>query len=85
MHPSYVEKKEDFFDIDLFPKNLGLYSPESDWRIKDKMAIVEDIEEWKLDQAEAILQENGFKRWEHPENILLNYFVLGDFSVFGKT
>ncbi len=79
----YVREKGTLIDLDLFPDELGLFGSESSWRIKNRMAIVSDAEESSLVRAEVILRENGFKRWDLPEEILVNYFTLGDFSVFG--
>ncbi len=78
----YVREKGTLIDLNLFPDELGLFGSESAWRITNRMAIVSDAEESSLDRAEVILRENGFKRWDHPEEILVNYFTLGDFSVF---
>ena len=78
----YVREKGTLIDLNLFPDELGLFGSESSWRIKNRMAIVSDAEESSLDRAEVILRENGFKRWDHPEEILVNYFTLGEFSVF---
>ena len=69
-------------DLNLFPDELGLFGSESAWRITNKMAIVSDAEASSLDRAEVILLEHGFKRWDHPEEMLVNYFALGDFSMF---
>jgi hypothetical protein len=78
----YVREKGTLIDLNLFPDELGLFVSESEWRITNRMAIVSDAEESSIDRAEVILRENGFKRWDHPEEILVNYFALGDFSVF---
>lgn len=78
----YVREKGALIDLDLFPDELGLFGSESAWRITNRMAIVSDADETSLDRAEAVLQENGFKRWDHPEETLVRYFALGDFSVF---
>ena len=78
----YVREKGTLIDLNLFPDELELFGSESAWRITNRMAIVSDAEESSLNKAEVILQEHGFKQWDHPEEILVNYFALGDFSVF---
>jgi hypothetical protein len=80
----YVRERGDMIDLDLFPDELGLFGHESAWRLNNKAIIVGDAEESSLDRAEVILQENGFRRWDHPEEILVHYFALGDFSVFDE-
>jgi hypothetical protein len=78
----YVRERGDMIDLALFPDELGLFGHESAWRLNNKAVIVSDAEESSLDRAEVILRENGFRRWDHPEEILVHYFALGDFSVF---
>ena len=78
----YVRERGDLIDLDLFPEELNLFGPESAWRLNNKAVIVSDAEEGSLDRAEAILEENGFRRWDHDEEVLVHYFALGDFSVF---
>jgi hypothetical protein len=80
----YVRERGDMIDLDLFPDDLGLFGHESAWRLNNKAIIVGDAEESSLDRAEVILRENGFRRWDHPEEILVHYFALGDFSVFDE-
>ncbi len=77
----YVRERGDMIDLDLFPDELGLFGPESAWRLNNKAVIVSDAEEGSLDRAEAILEENGFRRWDHAEDVLVHYFTRGDFSV----
>ena len=78
----YVRERGDLIDLDLFPDELKLFGPESAWRLNNKAVIVSDVEEGSLDRAEAILEENGFRRWDHDEEVLVHYFTRGDFSVF---
>ena len=65
-------------DLKLFPPELNLFESESAWRINDRMAIVNDAEESSLDQAEIILELNGFRRRDLEEGLLERYFTLGD-------
>lgn len=78
----YVRERGDMIDLALFPDELGLFGHESAWRLNNTAVIVGDAEESSLDRAEVILRENGFRRWDHPEETLVSYFALGDFSVF---
>ena len=78
----YVRERGDLIDLDLFPEELNLFGPESAWRLNNKAVIVSDVEEGSLDRAEAILEENGFRRWDHDEEVLVHYFTRGDFSLF---
>lgn len=78
----YVREKGDMIDLDLFPEELELFGPESAWRLNNKAVIVSDAEEGSLDRAEAILETNGFRQWDHDEEVLVHYFALGDFSLF---
>jgi len=78
----YVRERGNMIDLDLFPEELNLFGPESAWRLNNKAVIVSDAEEGSLDRAEAILEENGFRRWDHDEEILVHYFTRGDFSMF---
>ena len=80
----YVRERGDMIDLDLFPDELELFGPESAWRLNNKAVIVSDAEEGSLDRAEAILEENGFRRWDHDEEVLVHYFALGDFSLFER-
>ena len=80
----YVRERGDMIDLDLFPEELELFSPESAWRLNNKAVIVSDAEEGSLDRAEAILEVNGFRRWDHDEEVLVLYFALGDFSLFER-
>lgn len=78
----YVRERGDMIDLDLFPEELNLFGPESAWGLNNKAVIVSDAEEGSLDRAEAILEENGFRRWDHDEEVLVHYFSRGDFSMF---
>ncbi len=80
----YVRERGDMIDLDLFPEELNLFGPESAWRLNNKAVIVSDAEEGSLDRAEAILEENGYRRWDHDEEVLVHYFTRGDFSVFDE-
>ena len=68
-------------DLKLFPPELNLFESESAWRINDRMAIVNDAEESSLDQAEIILELNGFRRRDLEERLLERYFTLGDEAI----
>ena len=68
-------------DLKLFPPELNLFESESSWRINDRMAIVNDAEESSLDQAEIILELNGFRRRDLEEGLLERYFTLGDEAI----
>lgn len=81
----YVREKGNMIDLDLFPEEIELFGPESAWRLNNKAVIVSDAKERSLDRAEAILKENGFRRWDHAEEVLVHYFSLGDFSVFEES
>lgn len=77
-----VRERGDMIDLSLFPDELELFGPECAWRLNNKAVIVADAEEENLNRAEVILEKNGFRRRDHPEELLVNYFARGDFSVF---
>jgi len=81
----YLTEGDPVIDLDIFPEGLNLFNGDSAWRIKDKMAIVNDVDEADLDAAEIILSLNSYQRWDQPEELLELYYTLGDESVLGET
>jgi hypothetical protein len=81
----YLTEGDSVIDLDLFPEGLNLFNGNSAWRIKDKMAIVNDVDEADLDRAEIILSLNSYGRWDQPEELLELYYTLGDESILGET
>ncbi len=80
----YVTRDDPMIDLKIFPPELNLFESESAWRIKNKMAIVNNAEESDIDKAEIILSLNSFKRWDHPEEILEAYYTDGDESTLNE-
>lgn len=80
----YVTGDDLMIDLRLFPPELNLFESESAWRLNDRMAIVNDAEDASLNQAEKILSLNGFRRRDIDEELLENYFTLGDESVLER-
>jgi hypothetical protein len=80
----YVEEKGELIDPNIFPEEIDLFGPESEWSMNSWMAIVKDVEEKSLELAETILVMQGFERWDQPEDALKRYFTMGDFSVFKR-
>jgi len=80
----YVTQDDAMIDLGFFPREMNLFDTEAAWRIKDKMAVVNDADETNIDKAEIILSLNSFRRWDHPEELLEQYFALGDESVLGE-
>lgn len=80
----YVTQDDVLIDLDFFPKEMNLFDTEAAWRIVDRMAVVNDADETSIDKAEIILSLNSFRRWDHPEELLEQYFALGDESVLGE-
>lgn len=74
----YVTDKEELIEPNAFPEELNLFGTESTWRLNNWMAISEDIQEEKLDQAEKILKTNGFNAKDLEEQVLDEYFNSGD-------
>ena len=77
----YVKDRENMVDFDIFPDELNLFDSESTWQISGRMAILHGAQMENILKAESILQNIGFLEWDHPEETLLNYYTLGDFSV----
>ena len=74
----YVTRGDSLIDLKYFPNELNLFTAESAWRIKDKMAIVNDADEANVDKAEIILSLNSYKRWDHSAEILEQYYAADD-------
>jgi hypothetical protein len=74
----YVTRDDFLIDLKYFPNELNLFTAESAWRIKDKMAIVNDAEDANVDKAEIILSLNSYKRWDHSAEILEQYYASDD-------
>ena len=74
----YVTRGDSLIDLKYFPNELNLFTAESAWRIKDKMAIVNDADEANVDKAEIILSLNTYKRWDHSAEILEQYYAADD-------
>ena len=74
----YVTRGDSLIDLKYFPNELNLFTAESAWRIKDKMAIVNDADEVNVDKAEIILSLNSYKRWDHSAEILEQYYASDD-------
>ncbi|MBA7468338.1 hypothetical protein GH157_01980 [archaeon] len=66
----YVTRGDSLIDLKYFPNELNLFTAESAWRIKDKMAIVNDADEANVDKAEIILSLSCYcrrsPRWPCP-------------------
>ena len=71
----YVTRGDSLIDLKYFPNELNLFTAESAWRIKDKMAIVNDADDANADKAEIILSLNSYKRWDHSAEILEQYYA----------
>jgi len=71
----YVTRGDSLIDLKYFPNELNLFTAESAWRIKDKMAIVNDADDANVDKAEIILSLNSYKRWDHSAEILEQYYA----------
>jgi len=65
-------------DLKYFPPEMNLFESDSAWRMKCKMAIVNDAEKSSLDHAEVILSLNGFIKTGLEEGLLERYFSQGD-------
>jgi len=74
----YVTRGDSLIDLKYFPNELNLFTAESAWRIKDKMAIVNDADDANVDKAEIILSLNSYKRWDHSAEILEQYYAADD-------
>jgi len=74
----YVTRGDSLIDLKYFPNELNLFTAESAWRIKDKMAIVNDADDANVDKAEIILSLNSYKRWDHSAEILEQYYAGDD-------
>ena len=74
----YVTRGDSLIDLKYFPNELNLFTAESAWRIKNKMAIVNDADEANVDKAEIILSLNSYKRWDHSAEILEQYYAADD-------
>ncbi|HUS77658.1 MAG TPA: DUF2357 domain-containing protein [Patescibacteria group bacterium] len=80
----YVTRRDTLLDLNIFPDELNLFGSESAWRIKERMAIVNDAEEPDLDKAEVILSLNSYRRWDHPDEVLELFYALGDESMLAE-
>lgn len=74
----YVTRGDSLIDLKYFPNELNLFTAESAWRIKDKMAIVNDADDANVDKAEIILSLNSYKKWDHSAEILEQYYAGDD-------
>ena len=74
----YVTRGDSLIDLKYFPNELNLFTAESAWRIRGKMAIVNDADDANIDKAEIILSLNSYKRWDHSAEILEQYYASDD-------
>jgi hypothetical protein len=74
----YVTKNDVLIDLKYFPSELKLFTNDSAWRIKEKMAIVNDADKEDLDKAEIILSLNSYKQSDPPEETLEQYYREGN-------
>ena len=74
----YVTRGDSLIDLKYFPNELNLFTAESAWRIKGKMAIVNDADDANVDKAEIILSLNSYKRWDHSAEVLEQYYAADD-------
>ena len=78
----YVTKNDPMADLSLFPPELELFDPDEPKRVNERMAIITGAAEANADKTEIILSLNGFKKRDHPKEVLEHYYVVGDDSVF---
>ncbi len=78
----YVTKNDPMADLSLFPPELELFDPDEPKKVNERMAIITGAAEANADKTEIILSLNGFKRRDHPREVLEHYYVVGDDSVF---
>lgn len=76
----FITGEDEMIDLKLFPHELNLFESDLAWRINEKMAIVNDVEEKSLDLAEIILGLNGLTKVDLYERLLNGYFISGDES-----
>jgi len=80
----FITGEDEMIDLKLFPHELNLFESDFAWRINEKMAIVNDVEQKSLDLAEIILGLNDFNRVDIDERLLNEYFISGDESVLSE-
>lgn len=78
----YVTRNDSMADLSLFPPELELFDPEKPKKVNERMAIITGAAEANVDKTEIILSLSGFKKRDHPKEILEHYYVVGDDSVF---
>jgi hypothetical protein len=68
---------EGLLNLNIFPKELNLFEVKSTWRIAPWAAVVEDVPQHRLEDAQIILQLNGYEKVNVSGGILDSYFLDG--------
>jgi hypothetical protein len=65
-------------NLNAFPAELNLFGAESSWRISPWVAVVEDVLQRQLENAQIVLQLHGYGRVDAQKEALEAYFLEGD-------
>ena len=68
---------EGLLDLNLFPKDLNLFEVNSTWRISPWAAVVDDVTQKRLEDAQIILRLNGYEKVNISARLLDSYFLDG--------
>jgi hypothetical protein len=68
---------EGLLDLNLFPKDLNLFEVKSTWRIAPWEAVIEDVSQNRLEDAQIILRLNGYEKVNVSSRLLDSYFLDG--------
>lgn len=76
----YTTGGEFLLDLNVFPQELNMFEAEVAWRISPWIAVVEDVLQRTVDRASIVLQLNDYRYLELEQELLDDYFRVGDDS-----
>lgn len=68
---------EGLLDLNLFPRDLNLFEVKSTWRIAPWAAVIENVSQRNLEDAQIILRLNGYEKVNVSSRLLDSYFLDG--------
>jgi hypothetical protein len=69
---------DEMLDLSVFPSRLNLFEAKSTWRISSWVIVADTVQKVTFDDAQIILQLNGYEHVNVPGNLLDSYFLDGE-------
>ena len=73
----FTTGKDVLINLNSFPRGLGLFGADMGWRVSPWVAVVEDVLQRQLENAQVVLRLHGYEKTSLPREALEAYFLDG--------